>query len=82
MLQLIPDPAAALAEMARVLRQGGKLVIAVPTAGGAARLWRRLPNGGAHLFDDDEIADILEDNGFASVRVKSYGTIQFVRGKR
>ncbi|MGO9353039.1 MAG: class I SAM-dependent methyltransferase [Mycobacterium sp.] len=81
-LQLIPDPAAALAEIARVLRSGGRLAIMVPTAGSTARLWRNLPNVGAHVFDDDEIGDILEDNGFASVRVKNYGTIQWVRGKR
>jgi arsenite methyltransferase len=34
------------------------------------------------VFDDDEIADILEDNGFPSVRVRNLGTIQWVRGKR
>jgi arsenite methyltransferase len=81
-LQLIPDPAAALAEMARVLRPGGRLAIMVPTVGSTARFWRMLPDVGAHIFDDDEIGDILEDNGFASVRVKSVGTIQWVRGKR
>ncbi|HZC53483.1 MAG TPA: SAM-dependent methyltransferase, partial [Mycobacterium sp.] len=36
---------------------------------------------GAHAFGDDEIADILEDNGFASVRVNTFGTFQWVRGK-
>ena len=81
-LQLIPDPAAALAEMARVLRPGGRLAVMVPTAGSAARFWRMLPDVGAHIFDDDEIGDILEDNGLASVRVKNAGTIQWVRGKK
>lgn len=81
-LQLVPDPKAALTEIARVLRPGGRLVIMVPTAGRLARYWQMLPNVGAHAFDDDEIADILEDNGFASVRVKNLGTFQWVRGKK
>jgi arsenite methyltransferase len=80
-LQLIPDPAAALAEMARVLKPGGRLAVMVPAAGSSARFWRMLPSVGAHVFDDDEIADILEDNGFASVRVKNAAIIQSVRGK-
>ena len=80
-LQLVPEPAVALGEMARVLRPGGRLAIAVPTVGRLAQFWRLLPNVGAHVFGDDEIADILEDNGFASVRVKSFGTFQWVRAK-
>jgi SAM-dependent methyltransferase len=80
-LQLLPNPAAALAEIARVLRPGGRLAIMVPTAGRAARFWQMLPNIGAHVFGEDEIGDILEDNGFASVRVKDIGTFQWVRGK-
>jgi arsenite methyltransferase len=78
-LQLIPDPAAALAEMARVLRPGGRLAVMVPTAGLAALLLRILP---VHLFGEDEIGDILEDRGFIAVRTKSLGAIQWVHGKR
>jgi arsenite methyltransferase len=81
-LQLIPNPAAALAEMARVLRPRGRLAIMVPTAGRFAQLAHLLPNVGAHVFGDDEIADILEDNGFSSVRVKNFGTLQWVRAKK
>jgi arsenite methyltransferase len=81
-LQLVPDPAAAIKQIARVLRPGGRLAIMVPTAGQAARLWQLLPNVGAHAFGDDEIGDILEDNGFASVRVKNLGTLQWVRGRK
>jgi SAM-dependent methyltransferase len=81
-LQLVPDPVVALAEMARVLRPGGRLAVMVPTAGLAARFGRMLPNIGAYMFGEDEIGDILEDHGFVSVRTKSFGTIQWARGKR
>ena len=81
-LQLIPDPAATLSEIARVLRPGGRLAVMVPTAGRAAQLWKRLPNVGARAFSDDEIGDILEDNGFASVRTKNVVNFQWVRAKR
>jgi arsenite methyltransferase len=50
-----------------------------PTAGRAARLLRVLPNTGVHLSGEDELGDILEDDGFIGVRAKSLGTIQWVR---
>jgi arsenite methyltransferase len=82
MLQLIPKPSAALAEMARVLRPGARMAVMVPTARRAGALTRLLPDGGAHFFTEDEIADTLEDLGLVKVRTKSVGTIQWVRGKR
>jgi arsenite methyltransferase len=82
MLQLIPKPSAALAEMARVLRPGARIAVMVPTAGRAGALMRLLPDRGAHFFADDEIADALEDLGLTGIRTKSFGTIQWVRGKR
>ena len=54
----------------------------VPTVGRAAQLWRRLPNVGAYVFGEDEIGDILEDNGFASVRTKNVATFSGCAGKR
>lgn len=41
-----------------------------------------MPTGGAHVFGEDEVGDILEDHGFVSVRTKGVGTFQGVRGKR
>lgn len=82
MLQLIPDPAVALAEMVRVLRPGRRMAVMVPTAGPAAGLLRFLPNAGAHAFGDDELGDIVESLGLVSVRTKNIGTIQWVRGRK
>jgi arsenite methyltransferase len=81
-LQLIPDPAAALSEIARILRPGGRLALMVPNVGRAAQFWSWLPNVGAYAFGEDELGDILEDHGFATVRTKNVGTFQWVRGKR
>lgn len=81
-LQLIPDPVAAVGEMARVLKPAGRLAVMAPTAGRAARFWRKLPNFGANVFGEDELGDILEEHGFVSVRTKHFGTIQWARGKR
>jgi arsenite methyltransferase len=81
-LQLIPEPEKALTEMGRVLRPGGRLAVMVPTAGWAARVWRKLPIAGAHVFGDDELGDILEDHGFSRIRTTNFGSLQWVRGQR
>lgn len=81
-LQLIPEPASALAEMARVLRPGGRLAVMVPTAGRSARFWRKLPSTGIHVFDDNEIADILHAHGFVSVQTEKLGMLESVLGQR
>jgi ubiquinone/menaquinone biosynthesis C-methylase UbiE len=81
-LQLIPNPAATLAEMARVLKPGGRMAIMVPTAGQIPALFRLLPNGGARFFAEDELGDIFEDLGLVGVRTKTLGNIQWVRGIR
>jgi arsenite methyltransferase len=81
-LQLIPDPTATLAEIFRVLRPDGRLAVMVPIVRRWPQLWEKLPSGGAYVFGEDEIGDILEDHGFASVRTKTIGTFQWVRAKR
>ena len=81
-LQLIPDPTAALSQIALVLRLGGRLAVMVPIVRRPPMLWQKLPNGGAYVFGEDEIGEILEDHGFATVRTKTIGTFQWVRAKR
>ena len=81
-LQLIPNPAQTLAEIARVLKPGGRVALMVPTAGNIGPLFRLLPDGGANFFAEDELADILEDLGLVGVRTKTVGTFQWVRARR
>ncbi|MGZ8747170.1 MAG: methyltransferase domain-containing protein [Mycobacterium sp.] len=81
-LQLIPNPAQTLAEIARVLKPGGRVAIMVPTAGNIGPLFRLLPDAGANFFSEDELADILEDLGLVGVRTKTVGTFQWVRARR
>ena len=81
-LQLIPEPKTVLREMVRVLKSGGRMAIMVPTAGRAGELIKWLPNGGARFFAEDELGDTFENLGLVSVRTKTLGNIQWVRGKR
>lgn len=78
-LQLLPDPVAAVGEIARVLRPGGRLAMLVPSAGRATQLLPKV-RGRVFGFDDDAFGNLLEKKGFAGVRVKNSGTFQWVRG--
>lgn len=81
-LQVVPDPASAVAEFWRVLRPGGRLALLVPTSDHPSRYSWLFPNVGARFFGDDELGDLLEDHGFLGVRTKRVGHLQWVRGKR
>lgn len=70
MLQWCPAPAKALAEMRRVLRRHGQLVLSLPGAGTLGELaaaWRTVDDR-PHVHDfptEDEIADAVAEAGFA-----------------
>jgi arsenite methyltransferase len=81
-LQLIPNPATTLSEIARVLKPGGRVAVMVPTAGRGGELLRWLPNGGVHFFTEDELGDTFEELGVVGVRTKTLGNIQWVRGRK
>ena len=81
-LQLIPDPPATLAEIARVLKPGGRVAIMVPTAGRGPDFLKWLPKGGVTFFAEDELGDTFEGLGLLGVRTKTIGNIQWVRGRR
>ncbi len=81
-LQLIPDPSATLAEIARVSKPGGRVALMVPTAGRGGEFLKWLPNGGVHFFAEDELGDAFEALGLVGVRTKTLGNIQWVRARR
>lgn len=84
-LQLIPDTTAALTQMVRVLRPGGRLAVMVPTSSGGPLLRLRdlVPDSlGVRFFDGDEIADTLLDAGLSKVKIHQRGVVQWVRGTK
>ncbi|MCV7067638.1 methyltransferase domain-containing protein [Mycolicibacterium houstonense] len=81
-LQLIPDPVAALSEMVRVLRPQRRIAVMIPTVGSAPGV-RLLSRGGARIFGEDEVGDIFENLGLVGVRTKTtMGVVQWVRGQK
>ncbi|GAT08629.1 methyltransferase domain-containing protein [Mycolicibacterium novocastrense] len=80
-VQLIPEPASAVAEMHRVLRPGGRIAIMVPTVGSVPPPLRWLSRGGARFFAEDELGDLFEQRGFERVRTKTIGNMQWVRAQ-
>lgn len=84
-IEHLPDPQRAIAELRRVLRPGGHLVLGTPDFdSGAARRYReryRLAHDPTHvaLFSNDSMHRFLRDHGFAIERVDYpfFGTRHF-----
>ncbi len=83
-LNLMADPHAAIADMARVLVPGGRIALFTSarfrTPG--LRLWQSLASvpSGMTMFGQDELTGALTLNGFEDVRLLLSGTTQFVGG--
>jgi ubiquinone/menaquinone biosynthesis C-methylase UbiE len=80
-LHLFADPLAALDEMRRVLRLGGRIAIMTsvrrqPTLRPLKPLVERV--SGMRLFEADEITGALRERGFAGIHQRLAGMVQFV----
>lgn len=88
-IMLVPDPGAVLAEMTRVLKPGGWLLVLVPCqpSGLVAPFARPLTTvlgrvAGAHLFDPDDIPGMLDDLGYDRILSRVQGRWRsFARGR-
>ncbi|MDP9865006.1 MULTISPECIES: class I SAM-dependent methyltransferase [Streptosporangium] len=82
-LYLFARPFDALAEMARVLRPGGRIAVMttrrLPLAGPLNDVAGAL--SGVRMFGDHEVTDALARLGFSGVRHRVYGLTQFVSGR-
>jgi ubiquinone/menaquinone biosynthesis C-methylase UbiE len=85
-LYLFDDPWAALDEIARVLRPGGRAVFLttrrpeLPLVGTGMGVLSRL--AGIRMFGADDLCQALRGRGFTALRQRAYGLMQFVGATR
>jgi ubiquinone/menaquinone biosynthesis C-methylase UbiE len=83
-LHLFADPSAALDEMTRVLRPGGRIALMA-----SVRRQLTLPplkpvielTSGMRLFEASELTDALAERGYAEIHQRLAGMVQFVGGR-
>jgi len=83
-LHLFPEPFAALDEMRRVLRPGGRIALMTSirrdvTLKPLKPVLER--TSGMRIFEDDEIVGALEQRGFTGIHRRVSGMVQFVGGR-
>ncbi|MGX8903920.1 class I SAM-dependent methyltransferase [Streptomyces netropsis] len=85
-LYLIPAPWAALDNMVRVLKPGGRLAILTTRrpANAAVRLTTELASRtvGIRMFDQEELTQALTDHGLDQLRQRNLPILQLVAGRR
>jgi ubiquinone/menaquinone biosynthesis C-methylase UbiE len=64
-----PQPAAVLGEFARVLAEGGRLVIGFSPAEAMRKMPKRLTGHGFTLYEPDDLRRLLEDAGFGGIEM-------------
>ncbi len=84
-LEHVPDDAAVLRELLRVLRPDGVLAVSVPDEYSERLLWRlssryrNAPNGHVRLYRRKEIARLLRENGAEPFEVQYRHSLESVR---
>jgi SAM-dependent methyltransferase len=84
-LQLMPDPFAAVGQMTRALTPGGHIAIMVPTVVGSRfdRFNRLFSEPvGVRFFGTEELADALDENGLDRIRSRQMGTVQWITARK